>query len=143
MPRPPDPHALRRDRDHLEWIDLPSGREGDPPEWPLSKATAREIEIWKAEWSRPQAVIWEANNQALEVALYVRSLREAEKPGAPVTLSLLVRKHMYALGLTIPGMKANRWRIGVEQAPAEERIRPAASLAKKRLKLLDPPTVER
>ena len=59
---PPDPNALRRDRpsDAAGWVILPAdGRPGDPPEWPLLWQTQREYDLWKREWSRPQAVMWE------------------------------------------------------------------------------------
>ncbi len=112
---PPDPNALRRDRpsDAKEWRTLSAeGRSGPPPSWPLSRATSRELQLWEREWRRPQAVVWEENGQELEVAMCVRSLRDAEKPNAPVAARTLVRQQMDALGLTVPGLRSNRWRIG-------------------------------
>src|SRR5690606_40841462 len=64
---PPDPNALRRDRpsDAAGWVILPAdGRPGDPPEWPLLWQTQREYDLWKREWSRPQAVMWEADRKS-------------------------------------------------------------------------------
>lgn len=132
---PPDPNALRRDRDSKDWIDLPAeGRKGRAPAWPLSKQTKRETELWKKEWRRPQAVMWERNGQEVEVALYVRRLAEAEVRGAPVTLANLVRQLQEALGISLPGMARLRWRIvsdrvaekREEQKKQESRARPAA-----------------
>lgn len=117
---PPDPDALRRDRSSDRgWITLPAaGHTGPAPEWPLANQTAREGELWEREWRRPQATIWERNGQDLEVALYVRSLVDAESAEAPVTARALVRQQQDALGLSLPGMARNRWRIGaVPQAP--------------------------
>ena len=75
----PDPNALRRDRDGESWVTLPAeGRSGAAPKWPLAGKSKREAELWAQEWKRPQAVIWEANGQEIEVALYVRSLIAAE-----------------------------------------------------------------
>jgi hypothetical protein len=114
----PDPNALRRDRDNGDWLDLPAaGREGDPPDWPLSAATARELELWGGEWRRPQAIVWERNGQELEVAMYVRAVVDAESPRASVASRTLVRQLMDSLGLTVPGLLRNRWRI-VDQAQA-------------------------
>lgn len=108
----PDPTALRRERDAGEWTILPAeGREGDAPEWPLSEATSRELHLWDALWGRPQALMWERFSQHYEVALYVRRLAEAEEPKSSVVLSTLVRQMADSLGLTTPGMRANRWRI--------------------------------
>ena len=132
----PDPNALRRDRkDDAEWTTLPAeGREGDVPEWPLAEPTPRELELWATEWVRPQAVMWEANGQELEVALYVRSVADAESHRAPVASRTLVRQQMDALGLTVPGLRSNRWRIG-ETADPKTRTK-ARSSSKSRLKVV-------
>lgn len=132
----PDPNALRRDRDKGEWVDLPSaGREGAPPEWPLSAATAREMELWAEEWRRPQALMWERNGQALEVAMFVRSLTDAESPRSAVSARTLVRQQMDSLGLSAPGMRSLRWRIVEEAAPVASRTRGPS--ARDRLKLVE------
>lgn len=133
----PDPNALRRERDKGEWTKLPAdGREGDAPEWPLSEPTGRELRLWEQEWSRPQAVEWERNGQELEVALFVRSVVDAEMPRAPATARTLVRQQMDALGLTVPGLRSNRWVIeGELDAGAVERPRRKSS--KSRLKVVE------
>lgn len=136
---PPDPHALRRDSDSKEWIDLPAdGRQGDPPGWPLSKATTRELLLWEQEWTRPQALMWEINGQEVEVAMFVRSLRQAEAPKAPTNLRTLVLRQMEALGLSIPGLLRNKWRI-VEEGSSKPIADPAGSgrpTVKERLRVI-------
>lgn len=130
--RAPDPNALRRDRkdDRASWVTLPaSGREGPPPEWPLSDPTARELVLWEREWRRPQAVVWEAFGLALEVALYVRTLVAAEGPKATAAQVLLVLRQQEHLGLSVPGLTRNRWRIGDDPA-APERGQPRSSSAR-------------
>ncbi len=113
----PDPQALRRDRDKAAWTHLPAeGRQGEPPSWPLSKATGRELALWAHEWTRPQAVMWEANHQEVEVGLYVRSLRQAESPKAPVGLRTLVKQMQESLGLSLPGLARNHWIIATSIA---------------------------
>lgn len=125
----PDPSALRRERDAGEWTVLPV--EGRPrsrslPEWPLIDVCPREAELWARLWRKPQALMWERLGQEIEVALYVRNLALAELLGAPVNLGTLVRQMADSLGLTTPGLRANRWRIsrdevaerrGVDKAP--------------------------
>lgn len=119
----PDPTALRRERDAGEWTILPAdGREGETPEWPLVEPSDREAALWDSLWGKPQALMWERYGLHFEVALYVRRLAEAEKPGSPANLSTLVRQMADSLGLTTPGMRANRWRI-----VRDEEARPAAS----------------
>jgi hypothetical protein len=76
----------------------------------------------------PQAHMWERCSQYIEVALYVRRLAEAEKPEAFVNLGTLVRQMADSLGLTMPGMRSNRWRIDrptdEDEAPAEPSAAP-------------------
>lgn len=139
---PPDPNALRRDRkSDGEWTTLPLRREGDPPVWPLTGQSDREVELWAVFWSRPQAAQWEKLGQDVEVALYVRNLAQAELPGAPVNLSTLVRQQADALGLTIPGLRTNRWRIAGDQVAAKRAEksateRPPQTAARDRFKVV-------
>ncbi|MEU9333138.1 hypothetical protein AB0D49_08230 [Streptomyces sp. NPDC048290] len=113
----PDPNALRRDRDVGEWTVLPAeGRQGATPGWPLTEQSTREAELWADLWRKPQALMWERYGQDVEVALYVRRLTEAELMDSRVNLSTLVRQMGDSLGLTTPGMRANRWRITAEEA---------------------------
>lgn len=117
---PPDPNALRNERsDVLGWKVLPiTGRPGDPPAWPLTVASARELLHWERLWKTPQATEWEKLGQQVEVAIYVRRLIEVEQPGANAALGNHVLRLGEGLGLTIPGLLRNRWQIGGGQAPA-------------------------
>ena len=113
----PDMYALRRHGQVGDWTVLPAeGREGPPPAWPLTGASARELELWERLWTMPQATAWEHLRQDLEVALYVRNLVIVEQPGFPVSLGTLVRQMADSLGLTVPGMRSNRWRVLGEDA---------------------------
>lgn len=136
----PDPNALRRERDAGEWTILPAeGRQGALPNWPLTELSVREAELWSELWRKPQALMWERYGQELEVALYARRLAEAEEPGSFVNLSTLVRQMSDSLGLTTPGMRANRWRITAEEAPrpaVSSRRAPARQSARSRLKVV-------
>ncbi|MFD5111449.1 hypothetical protein ACFWNG_03890 [Streptomyces sp. NPDC058391] len=134
----PDPEALRRERDAGEWTILPAeGRQGATPDWPLTDQTVREDSLWERLWRMPQALMWERYGQHIEVALYVRRLAEAEKGDAGVNLGTLVRQMSDSLGLTTPGMRANRWRIDrseeTEERPAGP-VQPAPNSARARLR---------
>jgi hypothetical protein len=124
-----------------DWIRLPAeGRKGNAPAWPLrsptalldhlltygkdgeptnsavvdriGKATAkRELEVWRREWRRPQAVMWERLGLEVEVAFYVRALVWAEAPDAPVNLRTFVKQLQESLGISLPGLARNRWVI--------------------------------
>jgi len=133
----PNPNALRRDRDEKDWIALPAaGRDGPTPDWPSTRPTTRERALWEREWRRPQAIMWERNGQELEVAIYVRTLVEAERRRVPTGVRTLLRQQQEALGLSLPGLLRNRWRIedsaparkelaatGTEQPSARERLK--------------------
>lgn len=85
----------------------------------MEEQTIRESVLWEKLWRKPQALMWERYSQEYEVALYVRRAGEAEQIDAPVALSTLVRQLADSLGLTTPGMRANRWRIDrPEEEPA-------------------------
>lgn len=135
---PPDPTALRRDRDASTWVTLPAaGRSGEVPDWPLTARSPREKTLWEREWRRPQAAMWEANGLHEEVALYVRSLGEAERKRASTSLRTLVRQQQEALGLSLPGMARLHWRIGVVAEPVKRATGTDGPTAKDRWKVLD------
>ena len=128
----PDPNALRRDRkdDQAGWTILPRERTGAAPEWPLAvPPSPQEVTHWGRVWSTPQATQWEKNGQEVEVALYVRSLAEAEIPGAAANLRNLFKQLQENLGLSYVGLHRWRWRIAdaVTEAPT-----PAATATGKR-----------
>lgn len=122
---PPDPRSLKSaaSMDKGGWRTLPAeGRTGEPPEWPLTEAADRELELWDDQWAKPQAVAWEAMGQELEVALFVRTLAEAERADGRVDVKKMVRSYLDSLGLSVAGMNRNRWKV----APAVEE--PAAAV---------------
>lgn len=136
---PPDPMALRRERDAGEWTILPAeGREGATPAWPLTDQTIRESTLWEQLWAKPQALMWERYGQDVEVALYVRRLTEAEGMESAVTLTTVVRQMADSLGITTPGMRANRWRIdraeedGAQALPQPGLVAPGSARARLR-----------
>jgi len=123
------------------WRTLPAeGREGAPPEWPLTEAAPRELALWDDLWAKPQAVAWEAMDQALEVALFVRTLAEAERGDGRVDVKKMVRSYLDSLGLSVAGMNRNRWKIApaIDEPAAAPEAPPAARRpsARDRLKVV-------
>lgn len=117
----PDPDSLTQSDG--EWTLLPAaGRPGDPPVWPLPSLSEREQTLWERFWSSPQAVMWERQGQELEVALFVRTFGRAEERDATAALVTLVRQGQEALGLSVPGMLRNRWRIVDVDLSAEDAV---------------------
>lgn len=93
------------------------------------------MQLWAREWARPQALMWEQNGQAVEVAMYVRTLKDAEKPKAAVAARTLVRQQQETLGISLPGLHRNRWLIDAEPAPSRQRT-PSQSDVRARLKVV-------
>ncbi|MGW2260284.1 hypothetical protein ACWCXE_21080 [Streptomyces sp. NPDC001780] len=115
----PDPRSLRSTKtaDKSGWRTLPAEGRGRPaPEWPLTTAAERELDLWDDLWGKPQAVAWEDMGQELEVALFVRTLAEAERADGRVDVKKMVRSYLDSLGLSVAGMNRNRWKV----APAPE-----------------------
>jgi hypothetical protein len=132
--------ALRRDRDRGDWTTLPiEGRQGPPPDFPLARPSRRELTIWEAEWRKPQAVLWEARGQQLEVALYVRAVVVAEGRKATASDRALPLRYMDDLGLSQGGLAKNRWRIAA--ATPERALAPTGTAGRPsvrdRLKVVD------
>lgn len=130
---PRDPNALRRDRpdDKAGYLVLPAeGRQGDAPDIPLSDPSSRELDLWRELWSTPQACEWDRLHLEREVAIYVRRYCEAEVRGAPASLSTLVKQLAEGLGLSIPGMDRNRWKIGDVEAESPGGVRRPSAKAR-------------
>ena len=117
--------ALRRGNagDDLMHLD-PAGRQDDPPAWPLSRPVRFELETWAREWRRPQAIAWERLGWEVQVALYVRTLRQASSPKASAGTTTNLLRQMVNLGLTEDGMARNRWAIAPSPT-ASGQVRPA------------------
>ena len=65
------------------------GFDGEPPAWPLTAATRRELDVWREVWRTPQACAWSLPSEAWRartVAMWVRVSVRCEKRDAPATL---------------------------------------------------------
>lgn len=123
MPGPPPSPNARRKNVRPEWRRLPaSGRQGDPPAWPLDRPTKAELELWTELWHSPQAVAWEAFSWARTVARYARVAVQAEKRGAMGVILSEVRQLEDRLGLNPMAMRRLQWVITdvVEEEPARD-----------------------
>jgi hypothetical protein len=135
---PRDPNAIRRGRDGRSGlVQLPAaGREGEPPAWPFPRPTKFELETWAREWARPQAVMWERLGWEVQVALYVRNLRQASSGKGSATTTTNLLRQMDMLGLSDDGMRRKGWEVA-DGAPVTAAPRRApTSTAKDRLKVL-------
>ena len=112
MPGPlQDPRARRRSRNGPPVMRLPAeGRQGSAPEWPLSEASAEELEIWSSLWRTPQSAAWPPG-WTRTAARLARMLAEAEIPEARASLLSEVRQLEAALGLSPGSMARLHWQI--------------------------------
>ncbi|RTL65917.1 MAG: hypothetical protein EKK42_20440 [Pseudonocardiaceae bacterium] len=107
------------DRD-FKWRTLDArGYQGPIPEFPLPEIRARESDLWLELWRTPQAIEWKRLNLVRQVALYVRKSVDTEMPDTKAADMLTLRQMTDSLGLSIPGMRAHRWRISEDETPDE------------------------
>jgi hypothetical protein len=72
--------------------------------------------------------MWERSGQAVEVAVFVRTLAAAEHRNAPVPMRTLLRQQMDSLGISLPAMLRLRWIIDTEPVQAAPRLSPVADI---------------
>lgn len=135
---PPDPNALRRERqqDRDGWTTLPAeGRKGDPPAWPFAAGSDREAEVWSSIWRTPQAMAWSRLGWTHDVALYVRQLVLAE--AGDLKAAGESRQWSDRLGLNPAAMLRNRWKVAEDAVSARREQRQRGASVRDRLKALD------
>lgn len=86
----------------------------------MPRPTKAELAHWTEEWKRPQALMWEGNNQELEVASYVRAFRIAADPKAKAGDRNLVKQLAEYLGISQPGLARLHWTIVEDSSIATE-----------------------
>ncbi len=126
--RPPDTgslaEAIRLESGAIR--TLPRERRGQAPAWPLSKATARELVVWRRLWKKPQAVVWEEQGSADEVAFYVRTYVEAEERDVAATRRTLLLQQQNSLMLTQASLLRAGYRISTSTPTSSPGSAPAA-----------------
>lgn len=97
------------------------------------------MHFWRYFWTKPQAIEWERLGMFVEVAVYCRRLTEAEQHGSSVALGTLVKQLGEQLGLTIPGMRMHRWKIGTVAEPSKraEKAKPVRQSSRDRFRVID------
>ena len=138
MPGPaPKPASERRRRNApmANTVQLPSeGRAGDAPAWPLGGEVAP---AWVELWRLPQAVAWERLGWTRTVARYARVLTLVETDAPSAALLAQATSLEDRLGLTPMAMLRLRWEVVADEvADARTDVRPAASAAPRRLKVV-------
>lgn len=140
----PDPNALRRNRrdDQAGWKLLPRERPGEPPAWPLTPASERELEVWATMWRKPVAFLWEREQLTEQVAMYVRQFVEGEQPNSSAENRKTVRLLGEDLYLSLSSRMRARIRVEGEDPsvlPTLASVTPLpTSSARDRLRTAEP-----
>lgn len=111
------PTSARSERLGVRFGKLPrAGYTGRLPAWPLTRASAREREVWRQVWRTPQAAAWATEPwRHRAVAMYVRLAVRCEDAGSPAALHAVMVRYADQIGMTPAGMRENRW--VVEETP--------------------------
>lgn len=122
-----DINSYRQRKNADGWVDLPESVDRRrTPNWPIHPApTDRERELWRKLWRQGQSIMWEAQKQAFEVAMYVRLAVEVEVTVDVPTARLTQRRIMAdALGLTIDGLLRRKWKFADPVRPEPKQVAP-------------------
>jgi hypothetical protein len=90
---------------------LPRVRSGSAPAWPLSKPKPRELVVWRRQWKKPQAIVWEEQGLEDQVAFYVRTYVEGEDFGVAATRRTLLLQQENVLLLNPAALLKAGYRI--------------------------------
>lgn len=119
----PQEGSERSERRGYSLTALPAeGYDGPAPEWPLTRASDREVELWERAWRTPQACAWSMPSESWRVpavALWVRTTARCEDPDAPA--ALLGQLHRFAdqIGMTTAGLREMGWKVAVDEVGAK------------------------
>lgn len=140
-----DPTSARSDRRGFKLTALPSeGYQGEVPEFPLPKASDRELEVWASAWRTPQACAWSMPSEAWRqrtVALWVRTTVRCEDPEAPATLLGQLHRLSDQIGMTTAGLAEMGWRVATDEVAARatekaDEAAPARPSSRSKLKVV-------
>jgi hypothetical protein len=149
-PPPKDPSQRRRRNLTPDTLQLPmEGYDGPIPDWPLSEATAREMERWERLWKTPMAKAWVRMHIDVVVARYVRCaimVEGGDTDDAAHRALTVAAAHLHSevrqledrLGLNPLSLLRLRWEI----AEVEVGDVAADPAPKRRLKAVDPSASE-
>jgi hypothetical protein len=106
---------------------LPARYDGDVPEFPLSEASQRELDLWAEKWRGPHGAAWSQPSERWrlwDVALWVRTAVRCEAPDANAALLSNLHRLGDRAGLSTAGLAEMGWKVAVD-AVAEKRNEPA------------------
>lgn len=123
----------RSDRRGYSLTALPARYEGPIPDFPLSGATDREIELWNEKWSGPHGAAWSLPSERWrhwDVAMWVRTAVRCEAPDANAALLSNLHRLGDRAGLSTAGLAEMGWKVAVDEVAAkaaQNAAKPASS----------------
>lgn len=105
----------------IPWVILSPNPNVEVPDFPLPDPRDREIQYWEKLWGTPQAAEWDRLGLVLSLAQYVRMSIDLEMPNAPAPALAVWRQYADSLGITITGLRKNRWKVAEDKEPGPPR----------------------
>lgn len=139
---PPSESSGRSDRRGFSLTALPSRYDGDVPEFPLTEASQRELDLWLEKWRGPHGAAWSQPSERWrwwDVALWVRTAVRCEAPDANAALLSNLHRLGDRAGLSTAGLAEMGWKVAVDEVStkaAEKASKPASS--RDRMKVVKP-----
>lgn len=128
---PPSESSGRSDRRGFKLTALPAqGFDGDVPEFPLPRPSARELEVWAAAWRTPQACAWSMPSESWRtetVAMWVRVKVRCEDPEAGAALFGQLHRFADQIGMTTAGLAEMGWKVAVDEVSAKAADKPSTA----------------
>lgn len=119
---PADPNSGRSDARGYTLTALPSSYDGEIPDFPLSDATDREVELWREKWAGPHGAAWSQPSErwrAWDVAMWVRTAVRCEAPDANAALLSNLHRLGDRAGLSTAGLAEMGWKVAVDETAAK------------------------
>lgn len=113
-----DETSERSDLRGYKLTALPAEYDGPVPEFPLSKATDREVELWRQKWRGPHGAAWSQPSESWrwwDVALWVRTAVRCEAPDAAAALISNLHRLGDRAGLSTAGLAEMGWKVAVDE----------------------------
>lgn len=134
----PSESSGRSDRRGYSLTALPAQYDGDIPDFPLSEASQRELDLWAEKWRGPHGAAWSQPSERWrmwDVALWVRTAVRCEAPDANAALLSNLHRLGDRAGLSTAGLAEMGWKVAVDEVSKRAAEKPANKPASSRDRL--------
>jgi hypothetical protein len=135
----PDPNSARSEARGYSLQALPAeGYTGPVPNFPLPRATIRELELWEWVWRTPQACAWSMPSERWRlhaIGMWVRTAVICEGSDATAADKNSIHRFADQIGMTTAGLAEMGWKVAVDEL-AEKAATPSTEPAAPRARRL-------